>query len=51
MVRVGNRLYWVEEQVQLEEMEAVSIECSFKDLNCERRKEGERMPEGRIIED
>lgn len=50
VIWVRNRLYWVEEQIQFEGMEAVNIKCSFKDLNCERRKEGERIPEGKLSE-
>lgn len=42
------RLRWVEEQVQFEEMEAVGIDCSFKNLSCGRRK-SKRMDAGRKI--
>lgn len=32
-------------------MEAVSIDCSFKNLNYERRKDREMIPEGKLSED
>ena len=46
---MGKKHIEVEEQAQFEEMEAVSIDCAFKSLNSERRKEREGNDTGRKI--